>query len=171
MKRRITIAFLGMALAGLAPAAFGQTATGTTALAVTVGAEASLQLSTTAFVNGGGTFGDFTGTTSLTYKIRTKSTGSITVQVADFTPSGGPTIAGSPSALSYSCSVPSPATAGAGCSGQAVAATAFTVASFGPNTHSVKAGDTGSVAWTLANDPTYATGTYSALVTFTISAS
>jgi hypothetical protein len=160
-----------MALAGLAPAAFGQTATGTTALAVTVGAEASLQLSTTAFVNGAGTFGNFTGTTSLTYKIRTRSTGSITAQVADFTPSGGPTIAGSASALSYACSVPSPATAGPGCSGQAVSAAAFTVANFGGNAHSMKAGDTGSVAWTLADDPAYPTDTYSAIVTFTISAS
>jgi hypothetical protein len=171
MKQKLTIAVLGMAMAGLAPAAFGQTSTGTTALAVTVGAEASLQLSTTAFVNAGGPFGDFTGTTNLTYKIRTRSTGSITAQVADFTPTGGPTIAGSPSALAYTCSVPTPATVGTGCSGQAVGATAFTIANFGPNAHSVKAGDTGSVGWTLTNDPVYATGTYSATVTFTISAS
>lgn len=171
MKQKITIAFLGMAMAGLAPAAFAQTATGTTALAVTVGPEASLQLSTTALVNAAGPFGDFAGTTSLTYKIRTATTGSITVQVADFLPTGGPSIASSPSALSYTCNVPTPAAAGTGCNGQAVTATVFTVAEFGPNAHSVKAGDTGSVGWKLTNDPVYATNTYSATVTFTISAS
>jgi hypothetical protein len=46
------------------------------------------------------------------------------------------------------------------------------VATFGANTHSAGAGTTGnSVAWTLLNDPAYPTGSYTAVATFTISAS
>jgi hypothetical protein len=44
------------------------------------------------------------------------------------------------------------------------------VGSFGADAKSTAAGNTGSVAWSLTNDPTYATGAYTATVTFTISA-
>jgi hypothetical protein len=44
------------------------------------------------------------------------------------------------------------------------------VATFGAGASSAVAGNSGSVAWTLTNDPLYHTGAYSATVTFTISA-
>jgi hypothetical protein len=44
------------------------------------------------------------------------------------------------------------------------------VVTFGAAARSSAAGDTGSVSWSLTNDPKYATGTYTATVTFTISA-
>ena len=47
---------------------------------------------------------------------------------------------------------------------------ATSVATFGAAASSAKAGNTGSVAWSLTDDPVYATGAYAATVTFTISA-
>jgi hypothetical protein len=44
------------------------------------------------------------------------------------------------------------------------------VGTFGAAAHSAVAGNSGSVAWTLTDDPAYGTGTYAATVTFTISA-
>ena len=72
-------------------------------------------------------------------------------------------------ALTYTCSVNSP---GTGCTGSVTALTsaATSVANFGSNAKSSKAGNSGSVSWTLSNDPLYSTGTYSATVTVTISA-
>src|SRR3954469_12221170 len=83
----------------LASNAFGQfAATGTTNLSVTVASESALQVNTASTLlaeSGGlGFTGNYTGTTSLTYKLRTKTTsgtGSITVKITtDFTPTGGP---------------------------------------------------------------------------------
>jgi hypothetical protein len=47
------------------------------------------------------------------------------------------------------------------------------VVTFGAGAHTVTfpGGDTATTAWTLTNDPKYPTGSYSAIVTFTISAS
>ncbi len=151
---------------------------GTTTVSVTVGAEASIRVdtATTNLTTTGTIFNDYTGTTSLTYKIRTTTsggTGSITSKVtADFGPANGPSVASPPSAgdaLTYTCTVSAPATP---CSGaQTSSTTAETnVATFGANAHSAKAGNSGSVGWTLTNDPVYQTGSYSATVTFTISA-
>jgi hypothetical protein len=44
------------------------------------------------------------------------------------------------------------------------------VATFGAGASSAIAGNTGSVAWSLVNDPKYAQGSYSVTATFTISA-
>jgi hypothetical protein len=120
---------------------------------------------------------NFTGSTNLTYFVRTTATGgggSITLEVtSDFSPSGGPSVKTPPSsgdALTYTCTVGSP---GTGCSGTQTSSTTATtnVASFATNVHTTAAGSTASVAWILTNDPTYKTGTYNATVTFTISAS
>ena len=61
---------------------------------------------------------------------------------------------------------------GTACTGTITSSTASatSVATFGANAHSVSAGNTGSVAWSLTDDPTYQTGAYSATVTYTISA-
>lgn len=151
---------------------------GTVSISVTVGAEAAIQVdtSTTSLANVGTIFNSYTGTTSLTYKIRTTKTGgsgSITLQVtSDFSPAGGPSVATPPTAgdtLAYTCTVASP---GLACTGSQTSSTtaATPVAAFGADAHSAVAGTSGtSVFWTLQNDPAYKTGSYSATVTFTIS--
>ncbi len=160
--------------------AFAQTfaTSGTTTMSVAVGAEASLAVntSTTSLTTGTTTFTAYTGTTSLTYKIRTaQSTGSgtITARVtADFSPANGPSVTTPPTggdALTYTCTVAAPGTA---CSGPITASTAAStsVGTFGADAHSVSAGNSASVAWSLTNDPVYKTGTYTATVTFTVAA-
>jgi hypothetical protein len=167
-------------MAGLgALSAFGQfAASGTTTLSVNVAAEASISITTatTTLSSTPGLFVDYTGTTAFLYKIRTtQSTGTGTVNVkitSDFAGAGGPSVLTPPSAgdaLTYSCTVAAPGTA---CTGPITALTTATtsVATFGADARSAKAGNSGSLAWTLTNDPVYQTGTYTATATFTISA-
>jgi hypothetical protein len=173
VKRNVII--LGAALLTLCGIAGAQTTT----LSVTVGAEASLTVNTgtTALSTTSTSFGNpFTGTTNLTYMIRTsKSTGNGTVTVkitADFTGTGGPSVVTPPStgdALTYTCTVSAPGTA---CTGSQTASTttATSLATFGAGANSTKAGNSASSAWSLTDDPVYATGTYTATATFTISA-
>src|SRR5271165_3178632 len=104
----LTLASLGMAQS-------------TTNLSVAVGPEAALTVSTgtTAMSTNSTSFGSpFTGTTALTYQIRTTKstgTGTITVKITtDFSPTGGPSVNTPPApgdALSYTCTVVSPGTA------------------------------------------------------------
>jgi hypothetical protein len=72
--------------------------------------------------------------------------------------------------LRYSCAVSSPGTA---CSGIQLASISSQtlVGTFVSNTHSQKNGNSASILWMLSNDPLYATGTYTATITYTISAS
>jgi hypothetical protein len=165
-----TICIAGNVQAQFAP-------TGTTSVSVTVAAEASLQVNTaTTTLTSSGIFGGYTGTTSLTYKIRTTQStgsGSITLKVtSDFTPSGvGPSV-GSPlnggDTLTYTCTVSSP---GTGCASAQTSSTASstTVGTFGSGANSTAAGNSASVSWTLVDDPAYKTGSYAATVTFTVS--
>jgi hypothetical protein len=168
-------------LAGLGVvSAFGQTflGSGTTTVSVTVGAEASIAINTssTALTSSGTLFADYTGTTNLTYKVRTTpstGSGSIVLQItSDFNGTGGPKVNNPPTSgdkLSYDCTV---ATSGTGCGANQTASTSSTtpVATFGSDAHSTRAGDAGTVSWTLTNDPAYKTGSYNATATFTISA-
>ncbi len=157
--------------------AFGQSNTGNTTLNLTVAHEASISVdSSDNFSTTGSVFNPYTATTNFTYKIRTTKatgTGTITTEVTtDFSPTGGPSVTTPPTAgdaLTYSCTVASP---GTGCSGTQTASTssATSVATFGADAHSTAAGNSGSVAWSLTNDPVYGTGAYTATVTFTISA-
>lgn len=173
MKRIFIFGVLAMLC--MSPLAYAQFAgTGTTTLSVTVGAEAAIQIDTasTSLTTSGATFNNpFTGTTNFTYKMRTTKvggTGALTLKVtSDFSPAGGPLAASGP--LAYTCAL---AGVGSACAGSQTADTASStpVASFAADTKSAVAGDTGSVAWSLLNDPAYSTGTYSATVTFTISA-
>jgi len=158
--------------------------TGTTSVGVTVGAEAAIRVdtATTNLTTTGTLFTDYTGTTNFTYKVRTTKvggSGTITLQVTtDFSPSGGPSVASPPTGddtLSYTCSVNGPGKGGTAtaCSGSQTASTSTAtdvVNPFSANARSDKGGNTGSVAWTLTNDPAYQTGSYNATVTFTISA-
>ena len=157
--------------------------TGTTTLNVTVAAEAGLTVGTgaTTLASTGTNFSNYTGATNLTYYVRTSATGgsgSVVLQVtSDFTPTGGPSVATPPTtgdALKYTCTVAAPGNNGTGtpCASPTTAATgtATNVATFGTDARSLAAGNTASVNWTLTNDPKYKTGSYSATVTFTISA-
>ena len=173
MKRLIIIACVLLAAASFA------LADNTTTLSVAVNAEASLTVTTgtTDLTTTGTNFTvPFTGTTAFTYQIRTTKSGgsgAITAKVTtDFGPAGGPSVGTPPStgdALTYSCTVSSPASS---CTGSPTASTTTgtSVATFGSDARSTKAGNSGSVAWSLTDDPVYATGTYTAVVTFTISA-
>ena len=160
----------------LASNAFGQfAATGTSTVSVTVAAAAAIQVNTatTTLSNGGGTTfaTNFTGSTSLTFKLRsTKTTGtaSITVQNTEFA-GNGPKVASTE--LTFTCT----AASGTACSGtqNANTAAAVTVVSFavsGTGSHSANAGDAATVAWIVADKPSYETGTYTSTATFTISA-
>jgi len=176
MKPICTLTLVGVAFfSGLLHAQFGPT--GTTTISVSVGSEASIRVDTaTTTLTTAGTFANYTGTTNLTYRIRTSNpggNGTITARVTtDFSPAGGPSVASPPTAgdvLEYTCTISAPGTA---CAGTQTASTAAdtSVATFGADAASVSAGNSGSVAWTLTNDPVYDTGTYTAVVTFTIAA-
>ena len=159
-----------------ATCAMGQFAsTGTTTLSITVAAAAAIQIdtATTNLTTAGSTFASaYTGTTNFTYKVRTGKTsgsGTITLQVtSDFAPAGGPSL-GAGDLLTYTCTT---ASSGTACSGSQTAATgsATSVVTFAADAHSATAGDAGSTAWSLPNNPRYQTGGYTATVTYTISA-
>jgi hypothetical protein len=151
-------------------------ATGATSVTVTVGAEAALTVtSPTTLAATGTVFNPYTGTTTVTYFIRTTQStgsGSITLKVTtDFSPANGPSVGTPPTAgdaLKYTCTAAAPATP---CSGSQTALTTGTtsVATFGADAHTTPSGSTVTTSWTLTNDPVYKTGSYSATVTFTIS--
>ena len=174
MTRILVTACVLLAIAGIV-----QAQTGTTTLSVAIGPEAALTVNTgtTNLSTLSTSFGNpFTGTTSLTYFIRTtKSTGTGTVTTkvtTDFGPAGGPSVATPPSAgdaLTYTCTVSAPGTA---CTGSQTASTGAQVAfgTWGAGANSAKGGNAASVAWSLTDDPVYSVGTFTATVTFTISA-
>jgi len=176
MKRYFVVAAVCLlALAGLAQAQN----TGTTTLSVVVGPEAALTVTTgtTSLATTSTTFGNpFTGTTNLTYFIRTTKatgTGTLTLKItSDFAGTGGPSVTTPPSTgdtLAYTCTVSAPGTA---CTGSQNASTASSTpfGTWGAAANSSKTGNSASVAWSLTDDPAYATGTYTATATFTISA-
>jgi hypothetical protein len=143
-----------------------------------------MQASPLALTKAGSTFNSFTGTITLSYRARTRQgtgQGTITVKAtSDFSPSGGPSIANPPSAgdaFTYTCSG---ATLGASCSGiQTVSTTAATnVVSIGASACtgggapcSTASPNSANVTFILTDDPKYKTGSYSATLTWTISAS
>jgi len=173
MNRYVLV--LACAMLALAGLALGQTST----LTVAVNPEAALSITaaTTPLATTGTNFGTpFTGTTTMNYLIRTSAksgTGTITLQItSDFSGAGGPSVGTPPTAgdaLAYTCAVSAPGTP---CSGTQTAATkaATAVGSFGAGASTAKAGNAASVGWSLTDDPAYATGTYAATATFTISA-
>ena len=173
MSRSLTTFLLACVLLVWSGTAQAQSATATGNVAVTVGAEASIQVADVSLIEPGTNFGAYAGDTTFTYKIRTGATGaSIVLKVTtDFTGSGGPYVGTPPTAgdtLTYTCAVSSPANA---CSPQTASTSGTTpVSTFSANAHSAIAGNTGTVHWTLVNDPVYAVGTYTAVVTYTISA-
>jgi hypothetical protein len=149
----------------------------TATASVSIGAEAGLIVPATPnFSATGGAFGAFIGTTNLTYFIRTSQTGgsgSIQMKVTtDFSPATGPSA--SAGNLIYTCSGTNPGNSGTliPCSGSIAASTTAQtqVTSFGPDARSSAGGNSASVQWSLKNDPGFKAGSYSATVTFTVSA-
>jgi len=173
MKRILALASIMLFAASLS---YAQTSpTGTSTLSVNVGAEAAIVVTSTTALTSGSIFGDYTGTTGLTYYIRTVTGGTISLEVTgDFACGGGPCVTTPPSAgdaLTYVNTVSTPGTAVVGTPLTASTSASTGVATFGAAVQSAKTGNSASVAWDLTNDPHYKAGPYSATVTFTISAS
>lgn len=174
-----TLPLLALILLFTASVGHAQSATGATSVTVTVGPEAALTVtSPTGLTTSGTVFNNYTGTTTVTYFIRTTlsgGTGTISLKVtSDFSPANGPSVASPPTAgdaLTYTCGGAAPATP---CTGSQTASmsTSTSVATFGADAHTTTtSGSTATTSWTLTNDPVYKTGSYNATVTFTISAS
>jgi hypothetical protein len=131
-----------------------------------------------ALTSAGTTFVAYSGNLTVSYRARTTMTtgsGSLSMQAtADFSPAGGPSIAGGQ--LTYTCSA---ASLGVACSGTQTASTASqtSVVTLGASLCTGGGGSCSSAnpntvqsTFTLSNNPAYKTGTYSATLTFTISA-
>ena len=140
--------------------------------------------SPTTLTKTGTVFSTYTsGAVSIQYRARTtQTTGSATITAkvtSDFSPTLGPSVATPPSAgdkLAYTCSG---ATLGTNCSGSITPSTtaATNVVTIpassctgGGGSCSSADPNTVSVLFTLTNDPKYKTGSYTATVTWTISA-
>ena len=158
--------------------ASGATGTGAQSLTATINPLGSLTAPASASLTTiGTTFHPFTGSLTVTYKGRTTPTGggSLTLSVSsDFSPSGGPSAASG--ALSYTCSG---ATLGTACSGSQTASTTVqtpvltlpaSACTGGGGACSSQNPNSVNLSFSLTDSPAYATGTYSAMVTFTISA-
>jgi hypothetical protein len=143
-----------------------------------------MQAEPLALTKTGTNFNSFTGTITLSYRARTRQgtgQGIITVKAtSDFAPVGGPSIANPPGAadkFTYTCSG---ATLGVSCSGiQTVSTTTSTnVVSLGASACtgggvpcSTANPNSANVTFILTDDSKYKTGSYSATLTWTISAS
>jgi len=124
------------------------------------------------------TFQSFAATFPVSYQVRTTpggSGGKITLQVTnDFSPTGGPTAASG--ALTYVCGG---ANLGTACSGTQTASTTTSTpvltvpasaCTGGGGACSSQNPNSMNLTFTLTDNPVYPTGTYSANITFTISA-
>lgn len=154
----------------LASGARAVTRTGSTTVSATVAADASITVSSpTNLTQGVGAFAIYTGSTTVTFSIRTTKvggSGSIVLQAAEFAPAGGPLVSNGD--LTYTCSG-SP-TVGTPCAGTITASTGSTTSVVGSIGADAKANGAGvTVNWTLANSPLFSTGTYTSTVTFTLS--
>jgi hypothetical protein len=163
-----------------------QTTLGTQTLYLTLQNAATMTVSPSSvgLTHTGTAFSNYTSASSITvsYWIRTTpSTGSgnVQVQAAEFTPTGagGPVIGSSGGPLTYTCSG---ATLGTNCSGnQTLSTTTQTsvvtsipagACTGGGGICSSAVPNTVSTSFTLTNNPAYKTGSYSSILTFTISA-
>lgn len=184
MKKTLIVAAALVLSASFAHAAT-VTATDTTTLSLAVSNEANIAVitTTTLLSSGTTTFSDYTGTTNYKYQIRTSSGGSggsVTLKVTtDFSNgTGGQPSVGSPPTLGDLLKFTCTAAVGTACATAQTASTSVdaTAITFGTNVHAGAPGNVtanganGSVIWNFTNDPIYPTGTYTATVTFTISA-
>jgi hypothetical protein len=154
----------------------GDIASTTQTLSVNVGANGKLSVPATATLRAVDTRfgGSLSGTLTVSYWARTSTGGggSITVQAgSDFSPTGGPSV----SSVTYLCSG---ATLGTGCSGSQTLATSTqtplvalpgSACTGGGGGCSTQEPNTVLLTLSAPDKPHYKTGTYSALITFTIS--
>ena len=161
--------------------AYGAAATGnaTQTLSAQINAIGKLSVPANSTVTSAGTtFTGYSGSLTVSYRARTTATtgsGSLTVKAsADFSPAGGPSVAAGQ--LTYTCGA---ATLGTACSGMQTASTTSqtNIATIGSDACTGGGGscstanpNTVQTSLALANSPAYKTGTYSATLTFTISA-
>jgi hypothetical protein len=158
----------------------GGTGSGNQTLTATLAANAKLSVPASLSLTAGATkFAPFSGALAISYRARTTPTptggGTITVRVtADFLPAGGPSAAAA--ALSYTCGS---ASLGTPCSGtQTASTTVQTPVLTLPSSACTGGGGACSASdpaslnlnLILTDNPGYATGSYSAQLTFTISA-
>jgi hypothetical protein len=164
----------------LAPA-FLLSATGTTTQTLSAQIDAIGKVSVPSsltLTSAGTTFVGYSGNLSISYKARTTTTtgsGSLTLKAtADFSPAGGPSISGGQ--VTYTCSA---ASLGTACSGTQTASTASqtNVVTLGAGVCTGGGGSCSSAnpntvqsTFKLSDNPAFKTGTYSATITFTISA-
>jgi hypothetical protein len=132
--------------------------------------------SSVALTRGSVAFTTYQATLPVTFRVRTTPTGagSITMQVtSNFSPAGGPSVTAN--TLTYSCT----ASFGSPCSGSQTASTSTqtpvltlpaSACTGGGGACSGSDPNNVTLTFTLTDDPQYATGSYSAQVTFTISA-
>jgi hypothetical protein len=128
-------------------------------------------------VHGSNAFAPFQTALSVSYQVRTSPVGSgrITLQIgSDFAPTGGPSVASG--ALTYTCGS---ADLGAPCSGTQTASTTAqtpvlslpaSACTGGGGACSSRDPNSVNLTFTLTDDPGYSTGSYSATITFRISA-
>jgi len=156
----------------------GDTGSTTQSLNLTIGPIAKLTApSSASLTRGVDPFTAFQASVPITYRVRTTPTGggSITAQVTgDFLPAGGPSAASGN--LTYTCGA---ASVGTACSGTQTASPSVqtpvltlpaSACTGGGGACSSQDPNSITVNFTLTDDPGFATGTYSAKITFTISA-
>jgi hypothetical protein len=178
--RRKVLSVLGAVALTVFPALVAAaTGTATQTLSAQIDAVAELSVPSTLSVASGGTiFAAYTGNLTVSYRARTTAStgsGSVTVKAnADFSPSGGPSIASG--ALTYTCSS---VTLGTACTGtQTTSTTSNTgVVTVGAGACTGGGGSCSSTnpntvvaGFTLTDSPAFKTGSYSATLTFTASA-
>lgn len=175
MKGLVAISLAILVLAGVCPAVT-QTVNQTVDVNVSPAMKVSVPASASLAYNGG-SFLDYTGSLTVSYRVRTGTATSISSGMrfsSNFSPSNGPSV--SAGDLLYTCSS---ATLGTACSGTVTASTSSTqtviaipsLACTGGGTPCSSADpNTALVQFALKNLPTYRTGTYSASVLFTFSA-
>ncbi len=167
-------------LAAVAPAGavFGATGSVTQTVSAYVLPAARLSAPPSAQLLGGAApFSPFQASFPVQFKVRTTASGggTITLQVtSDFAPKGGPAAASG--ALNYNCAA---VTIGAACSGVQTASTTLqtpvvslpaAACTGGASPCSSQDPNSVTLNFTLPDDPTYDTGSYSATLTFFISA-
>src|ERR1700733_13023917 len=185
--RRLNL-IAGLIAVGLLPVkAYSQTTLGTQTLNLTTQPDGLLYgfPNSVTLSKAGSLFNQFTGTVTIQYRARTTvstGTGSITVKAStDFVcASGGPCIATPPTAGDALTYTGSAATVGSNCSGTQTVSTGTATnvvtaipagtCSGGGSPCTTADPNTVVVNFSLTDDPKYKTGTYSATLTFTISA-
>ncbi|MBZ5728204.1 MAG: hypothetical protein LAP87_24860 [Acidobacteriia bacterium] len=175
-RLRVVLFVLGILPVG---AGLGSTGSTTQGLTAQINVASGLTVAASAAMTPGASkFAPFQATLPVSYWARTTPTGAggtVTVRVtSDFAPAGGPSAASG--VLTYTCGGQ---TYGTACSGTQTASTAAqtplltlppSACTGGGGSCSAASPNTVNLNLTLTDNPAYPTGSYSAVITFTISA-